>query len=82
MNEWIGFVAGALTTTAFLPQVLQIWRSRSAKDLSLPTFTLFTTGVFLWLVYGLTMVIWPIIIFNSITFILASLILFLKLRYG
>jgi len=49
----IGFVAATLTTSAFLPQVLKIWRSRSTKDISLPMLVTFILGVSLWLIYGL-----------------------------
>src|SRR5688572_13677456 len=48
----LGLVAGALTTAAFLPQVIKTWKSRSAKDLSLGMFSLFCLGVAMWLVYG------------------------------
>ncbi|MGH9811215.1 MAG: SemiSWEET transporter, partial [Terriglobia bacterium] len=48
----IGLLAAFCTTVAFLPQVIQTWRTRSTKDLSLPMFSIFTTGIFLWLVYG------------------------------
>jgi uncharacterized protein with PQ loop repeat len=48
----LGLVAGALTTAAFLPQVLKTWKSRSAKDLSLGMFSLFCLGVAMWLAYG------------------------------
>lgn len=80
--ELIGYLAASLTTVAFLPQVVRIWRTRSARDVSLPTFVLFTTGVALWLVYGLLLTAWPIIAANVVTLVLALLILALKLRFG
>lgn len=81
-TELIGYLAASLTTVAFLPQVVRIWRTRSARDVSLPTFVLFTTGVALWLVYGLLLTAWPIIAANVVTLVLALLILALKLRFG
>ena len=77
----VGFAAAFLTTVAFVPQVLKIWRTRSAKDVSLGMYALFSLGVALWLVYGLLLQAWPIVIANCITLALASAILVMKLRY-
>ena len=78
----IGFVAATLTTSAFLPQVLKIWRSRSTKDISLPMLVTFILGVSLWLIYGLLLNANPIIIANVITLFLNLMILGFKLKYG
>lgn len=80
--QLFGLVGGFLTTLAFIPQVLRIWRSKSARDISLPTFLLFTVGVALWLVYGILKQEPPIIISNAITLGLAAAILGMKLRFG
>lgn len=80
--EILGLVAGSLTTIAFLPQVIQTWRSKSAKDISLGMFLTFCTGVFLWLLYGLLTQDTPIIVANALTFLLAATILGFKLKYG
>lgn len=77
----IGLVAGSLTTTAFLPQVVKTWRSRSAKDLSLGMFLLFCLGVLLWLIYGLMVSDIPVIAANFLTLMLAATLLFFKLRF-
>ena len=77
----LGLAAGALTTVAFLPQLLKTWRSKSARDISLGMFVLFTVGVALWLVYGLFTGAVPVIAANTVTLILALTILTLKLRY-
>jgi MtN3 and saliva related transmembrane protein len=78
----LGFLAGALTTIAFVPQLVRSWRSRSVKDMSLGMLTIFCTGVALWLIYGLLIHSWPVIVANVITLILAGAILILKLKYG
>jgi MtN3 and saliva related transmembrane protein len=78
----IGFIAASLTTSAFLPQVLKVWYSRSTKDLSLPMLVAFNLGVCLWLIYGILVEASPIIIANAITLILNLIILGFKLRYG
>lgn len=77
----IGLLAGTLTTVAFVPQVLQIWQSKSTKDVSLNTFLMFCIGVFLWLIYGLFKQDIAVILANFITFILALIILGFKLKY-
>ncbi len=78
----VGAIAATLTTLAFVPQALKTWRSRHARDLSLGMFLLFTLGVIGWLIYGLLLGSWPIIIANAITVVLAGGILFFKIRYG
>lgn len=77
----LGLVAGACTTLAFLPQVIKTWRRRSASDLSLLTFAVFSAGVVMWLVYGVLMGDVPLIIANGLTLVLAVAILYLKFRY-
>lgn len=79
--DWLGLCAGALTTIAFIPQLLKIWATKSAEDISYGMFSLFSTGVFLWLLYGITIASAPIIIANAITFVLAITILMLKIRF-
>jgi len=80
--ELIGWLATTLTTFAFAPQVWRAWKTRSARDLSLPMYLIFTTGVVLWLTYGLMIHSWPIIIGNIVTVILASTVLAMKLKFG
>lgn len=78
----IGFIAAILTTVAFVPQVMKIWRTRSAKDVSLGMYTLFTIGVVLWLVYGILIDSWPIILANCVTLLLAGVVLLMKVKFG
>lgn len=77
----IGLIAGALTTVSFLPQVIKAWRSRSTADISLAMFVLFCAGLVLWTAYGAMIGSTPIVVWNSITLLLAGTILVLKLRY-
>jgi MtN3 and saliva related transmembrane protein len=77
----VGFAAGALTTAAFVPQVLKSWQTRDLSGVSLRMCSLFTLGVALWLVYGLMVVSWPVIVCNAITLVLAGGVLALKLRH-
>ncbi len=78
----LGFAAATLTTLAFLPQVIQVWRSRSTKDISLPMLVTFIAGITLWFIYGLRVNAAPIIIANAITLILNLAILRFKLKHG
>ena len=80
--DFLGFTAGALTTTAFIPQVLKSWTSRDLSGISLPMYGLFTSGVALWLLYGIALVSAPVIICNAITLLLAGGVLFLKLTHN
>lgn len=80
--EIFGSIGAACTTLSFVPQVLQIWKTRSAKDVSLPMYLMFTVGVICWLVYGLMLMAWPIIIANVVTIVLALAVVMMKLRWG
>ncbi len=77
----LGLSAGGLTTVSFLPQVIKTWRSKSASDISYGMFTLFSSGVLLWLLYGIALAAPPIIIANAVTLVLALTILVLKFHY-
>lgn len=77
----LGLIAGTLTTIAFIPQLVKVWRSKSAKDISLNTLVIFNTGVFLWLIYGIYLQAIPIIVANGLTLIFNSIIVWLKIRY-
>ncbi|GAB3539126.1 SemiSWEET transporter [Noviherbaspirillum agri] len=78
----IGAVAATLTTIAFIPQALLTWKTRRAEGVSLGMYSLFTTGVALWLLYGLLIGAWPVIIANVFTLALALFIITMKLRFG
>jgi len=78
----IGITAATLTTAAFVPQVVKVWRSRSADDLSTGMLLLFSSGLFLWLVYGLRARMLPVILANAVTLALNLILLALKLRPG
>jgi MtN3 and saliva related transmembrane protein len=78
----IGIVAGTLTTIAFVPQLYRIVSTRSAHDISWWMFGIFSTGVALWLWYGVRLDALPVILANVVTLVLALAILVLKWRYG
>lgn len=78
----IGMIAATCTTISFVPQLLRVWRLRSARDISLTMFLVFSLGVFLWLVYGIYIHSAPVMLANAVTLALSLAILGMKLRYG
>jgi MtN3 and saliva related transmembrane protein len=81
MNDLIGYIAASLTTLSFLPQALHTFRTRDVSGISLGMYSLFTVGVALWLVYGVLLWAWPLMVANAVTLALALAILVMKLRY-
>lgn len=79
--NFLGLLAGTLTTISFVPQVWQTWKTRSTKDLSLGMLLIFTLGIALWLIYGLWMQAPPLILSNIITLLLAGTLLGFKLTF-
>lgn len=77
--DLIGTVAATLTTIAFVPQAWLIWKSGRAEGVSLGMYAIFTVGVALWLLYGVMLGAWPIVVANAITLVLAAFILLMKL---
>src|SRR5262249_4670274 len=80
--EWFGFAAAALTSGSFIPQAIKTIHSRNTSGISLAMYVIFTLGVALWLVYGIAIGSWPMILANTVTLALAATILGLKMRYG
>ncbi len=78
-TEILGYVAAFLTTASFLPQALLTLKTRDTSSLSLSMYSLFTIGVFLWLIYGIQKSDYAIIFANAITFILSTSILGFKI---
>ncbi len=79
--DFIGMAAGTLTTTAFLPQVVGMWRTKSVKDVSYLMLSIFLTGVSLWTVYGILIRSLPVIAANAVTLTLVLTALILRIRY-
>lgn len=77
----LGLLAGGLTTASFVPQVIKIWKTKSAKDVSLTMFVAFCVGVGLWLTYGIIKKDWAILLTNGVTLLLGLAILVMKIKY-
>jgi len=78
----IGFTAGTLTTIAFVPQLIKIWKTKSAKDISLGMFVILCTGIILWVVYGILVKSLPVVVANATALVFALSILVLKMKRG
>lgn len=78
-QEWIGYLAAALTTGSFLPQAVMTIKTKETSSLSLGMYSLFTLGVLCWLIYGILILNWAIIAANAVTLLLAACILSFKL---
>jgi MtN3 and saliva related transmembrane protein len=81
ISQFIGLAAGTITTVSFLPQLIRTARTRSSRDLSLGMVCLFVTGIILWLVYGIMTHALPVICANTVTLVLAAVLLFLIIKY-
>jgi MtN3 and saliva related transmembrane protein len=81
-SESIGLVAGALTTFSFIPQIIRVFKLKSAREISTLFNTLLLLGVLLWLTYGILLGLAPLIIWNAIGALFAVTLLYAKLRYG
>jgi MtN3 and saliva related transmembrane protein len=86
MNEsWItlvGLTAATCTTISLIPQVVKTFRSRHTKDISLLMYAILSSGLFLWLIYGLLRADLPLILANSFSLTLSLAVLLLKIRHG
>lgn len=80
--EWVGYLAAAMTTLAFVPQALKTIRSRDTHSISLSMYVVFTIGIAFWLVYGIALNSKPMILSNIVTLLLSATILRLKLKHG
>lgn len=81
LTDLVGTLAAVLTTVSFLPQAIHTFRTKDVRGISLGMYSAFTLGVALWLVYGLLLGAWPVVIANCVTLALAAAILVMKLRY-
>ena len=78
----LGYAAATLTTASFVPQAWLTFRTRDVSGISLAMYSVFTLGIALWLLYGLFIEAWPVVIANVVTFALAASILVMKLALG
>jgi MtN3 and saliva related transmembrane protein len=80
--DFIGYVAASLTTFCFLPQLVHTFKTKSVKDIHVGSLVLFDLGLVFWLIYGIWLHSWPMILANTVTLAFQLALLGLKLRYG
>jgi MtN3 and saliva related transmembrane protein len=80
--EVFGLLGGACITGGFIPQIVRVFQLRSAREISLPFTLLFLGGSISWLLYGILKDLFSVILWNSISFVLVSLLIYAKLKYG
>ncbi len=80
MESTIGYMAAICTTIAFIPQAIKVYKSKHTRDISIGMFLLMNAGLVFWLVYGILILSYPIILANAITIIFALYILFMKIK--
>lgn len=81
LSEFIGYVAAVLTTASFVPQAVHTFKTKDVRGISLTMYSTFVVGITLWLVYGVMLNAWPIVLANTVTLTLAVAILTMKLKY-
>jgi MtN3 and saliva related transmembrane protein len=81
-TTFLGYVAGALTTMSLVPQVMKIWKTKSARDVSLGMFLIFSVGISLWIAFGFSINSMPVIIANSVSLLLGFVVLWMKLKFN
>ena len=82
LGEWLGFVAGALVTCSLVPQLIRVFKLRSAREISTLFTTLLLLGLITWLAYGISSGLPPVIVWNAVGIVLVALLLYAKLKYG
>jgi len=80
--ESLGFVAGALITLGFIPQLIRVFKLKSAREISLLFTSSLLAGIILWLTYGIFLNLFPVILWNGIAAVLVAILLYAKLKYG
>jgi MtN3 and saliva related transmembrane protein len=80
-TDILGYTAGAVTTFTFLPQVIKTWKEKSAKNISLLMFVIAVTNEIMWIVYGVLLNNWVIILTNSVLMVMALTMIYFKLTY-
>lgn len=82
LAESLGFVAGALVTCSLIPQLVRVFKLRSAHEISLLFTALLLLGIITWLAYGISFGLIPVILWNATGAVLVAMLLYAKLRYG
>lgn len=80
-SEYLGLIAGLFTTFSTVPQIVRVFRLKSAREISTTFTVMLLVGVLIWLAYGITGQLLPVIIWNSISAVLVAMLLYAKIKY-
>lgn len=83
--DWIqivGHVGAFLSSITFIPQVYKVWKTKSVQDLSLAMMFIVASSTLIWLVYGIALMLWPVILANGFIFFLSLLLIYFKFAYS
>lgn len=79
--EVVGHFGAFLSSVTFIPQVYRVWKTKSATDLSMTTILIVFTSTIVWLVYAVTLMLWPVILANTIVCVLSLFLIYFKLTF-
>ncbi len=83
--DWIqvaGHIGAFLSSITFIPQVYKVWKTKSVQDLSLAMMLIVASSTLIWLVYGIALMLWPVILANGFIFFLSLLLIYFKFAYS
>ena len=81
LPEYLGYIGGVLTTFCYIPQIIRVFRLKSAKEISLLFTLMLLAGVVVWLFYGILLSLGPVILWNAIALVIVAALLYAKLKY-
>lgn len=81
-SEYLGIFAGVFTTFAVVPQIIRVYKLKSAREISLIFTSSMLVGIVFWLVYGIVLGLISLVVWNSIGIVLNSCLLYVKIKYG
>jgi MtN3 and saliva related transmembrane protein len=76
-----GHIGAFLSSVTFIPQVYRVWKTKSANDLSMTMMVIVFTSTIIWLVYGVALMLWPVILANSVIAVLSLMLIYFKLTF-
>jgi MtN3 and saliva related transmembrane protein len=76
-----GHLGAFLSSVTFIPQVYRVWKTKSANDLSMTMMVIVFTSTLIWLVYGVALMLWPVILANSVIAVLSLMLIYFKLTF-
>ena len=81
MIQFAGHVGAFLSSVTFIPQVYRVWKTRSATDLSMTMMLIVFSSTLIWLYYGVSLMLWPVILANSVIAVLSLMLIYFKVIF-